>query len=148
MCCNVIPAAHPKRPNDKDFLVFISFIILRVVRDWIHSVRRSLLGPLGLCATTRMIDECGGFDGKRIGRRKRSSLSKPAPVPLSLPQILRDLAWDSNWAAAMWSRRLKAMARSALRVTEIMTEWRLQIYTCFTAWWQISQIIFIVIFLS
>jgi hypothetical protein len=36
-------------------------------------------------------DECGAVGGMRIGRGKRSSRRKPAPVPLCPPQIPPDL---------------------------------------------------------
>jgi hypothetical protein len=52
-----------------------------------------------------MIDDaCGAVGGMRIGRGKRSTRRKPAPVPLCLPQIPHDL----TRAAAVGSRRLTA----------------------------------------
>jgi hypothetical protein len=52
------------------------------------------LSPLGTAATTGLLyqpqtidDECGAVGGMRIGRRNRSTRRKPAPVPLSPPQI-------------------------------------------------------------
>jgi hypothetical protein len=56
----------------------------------------------------RMTDEYGAFGGMRIGRGKRNTQGKPAPVPLCSPQIPHDLTWDRTWAAAVGSRRLTA----------------------------------------
>jgi hypothetical protein len=46
----------------------------------------------------------------RIGRGNRSSLRKPAPVPLCPPQIPHDLTWDRTRAVAVGSQRLTAWA--------------------------------------
>jgi hypothetical protein len=71
------------------------------------------LSPLGTSATVgllyepRMIDDdYGAVGGIRIGRGKRSTWRKPAPVPLCPPQIPHDLTWDRTRAAAMGSQRL------------------------------------------
>jgi hypothetical protein len=80
------------------------------------------LSPLGTSATVgllyqpRMIDDhYGAVGGMRIGRGRRSTRRKPAPVPLFPPQIPHDLTWDRIRAAAMGNRRLTAwaMARPA-----------------------------------
>jgi hypothetical protein len=63
-------------------------------------VRRPLIG---LLYQLRMIDdECGAVGGMRIGRENRSTRRKPAPVPLSPPQIPYDLTLDRTMAIA-WS---------------------------------------------
>jgi hypothetical protein len=74
--------------------------------DWVHSVRRRLTG---LLYQPRMIggDECG-VSGMRIGRGNRSTLRKPAAVPLCPPQIPCDLTWARTGAAAVGNRQLTA----------------------------------------
>jgi hypothetical protein len=68
------------------------------------------LSPLGMSATNwtivpaRLIDDYGLFSGMRIGRGSRSTLRKPAPLPLYLPQIPQDLIWDRTLAVALESR--------------------------------------------
>jgi hypothetical protein len=44
--------------------------------DWVHLVRRPLLGPL---YQLRIIDECGADGGMRIGRRKREYSEETCP---------------------------------------------------------------------
>jgi hypothetical protein len=91
------------------YLIFYNFS--GVGWDWVHLVRRPLFGPL---YQPRMIDdECGVVGRMRTGRGNRSTLRKPAPVPLCPPQIPHNLTWDRTRAAAMGSRRLTAwpMAR-------------------------------------
>jgi hypothetical protein len=63
-----------------------NFQFLGVGWDWVHSVRRPLIG---LLYQLRMIDddECGAVGGMRICRGNRSTWRKPAPVPLCPPQI-------------------------------------------------------------
>jgi hypothetical protein len=58
--------------------------------DWVHLVRRPLIG---LLYQPRMTDndECGEVNRMRIGRGNRSTRSKPAPVSLCPPQIPHDL---------------------------------------------------------
>jgi hypothetical protein len=51
-------------------------------------------------------DDCGAIGGMKIGRGNRSTRSKPAPVPLSPPQIPHDLTRARARAAAVGSRRL------------------------------------------
>jgi hypothetical protein len=51
-------------------------------------------------------DECGAAGGMKIGRGNRSARRKPAPVPLSPPQIPYDLTWPQTRAEAMEIRRL------------------------------------------
>jgi hypothetical protein len=60
-------------------------------------------------------DDYGAVGGMRIGRGNRSTLRKPAPVPLCPPQIPRDLTWDRTRAAAMGSQRLTAGAMTRPR---------------------------------
>jgi hypothetical protein len=61
----------------------------------------------GLMYQPRTIDnECGAVGGIRIARVIRSTLRKPASVPLCPPQIPHDLTWARNRAAAVGSRRL------------------------------------------
>jgi hypothetical protein len=50
-------------------------------------------------------DECGAVGGMLIGRENRSTRRKPAPVPLSPPQIPRDLTRARTRAAAVGSWR-------------------------------------------
>jgi hypothetical protein len=73
----------------------------------IHLVRRPLFG---LLYQSRMIDddECGAVGEMRIGRGKRSTRRKPAPVLLCPPQITHDLTKARTRAAAVGSRRLTA----------------------------------------
>jgi hypothetical protein len=72
----------------------------------------------------RMIDddECEAVGGMRIGRENRSTLRKPAPVPLCPTQIRHDLTWARNRAAALGSRRLtvRAMARPTIILKSIL----------------------------
>jgi hypothetical protein len=70
------------------------------------------LSPLGTSATggllyqPRMIDDdYGAVGGMRIGRGNRSTRRRPAPVPLSPPQIPHDLTWDRTRAAAVGTCR-------------------------------------------
>jgi hypothetical protein len=63
------------------------------------------LSPVGMSATDWPIlpapddndDECGAVGGMRIGRGKRSTRSKPAPVPISPFQIPHVLTCDRNF---------------------------------------------------
>jgi hypothetical protein len=64
------------------------------------------LSPLGTSVTNWPIvpapdggdddDECGTIGGIRIARRNRSNQGKPAPAPLCLLQIPRDLGSNSG----------------------------------------------------
>jgi hypothetical protein len=69
---------------------------------------------IGLLYKPRMIDddddddECGAVGRMKIGRENRSTLRKPAPVPLRPPQIPHDLNWARTRAAAVGSGRLTA----------------------------------------
>jgi hypothetical protein len=86
--------------------------------DWIYLVRRPLIG---LFYHPRMIDdECEAVSGMRIVRGNRSTRRKPAPVPLSRPQITQDLTWARTRTAAVGSRRLTAwaMERPFYRLTK------------------------------
>jgi hypothetical protein len=93
--------------------------------DWVHLVRRPLIG---LVYQPRMLDddddEYGAVGGMRIGRGNRSTRSKPAPVPIFPPQIPHDLTWDRTWAAAMRSRQLTAWAMAWPVITQKSTEMR------------------------
>jgi hypothetical protein len=66
--------------------------------------------PLGTPATSGPI--VPAFGGRKIGRGKRSSRRKPAPVPLCPVQIphTRIPTRDLTRAAAVWSRALAALA--------------------------------------
>jgi hypothetical protein len=78
--------------------------------DWVHFVRRPLIG---LSYQPRVIDdddERGTVYGMRIGRGNQSVRRKPAPVPLCPPQILHGLTWDRTRAAKVGSRRLTTWA--------------------------------------
>jgi hypothetical protein len=76
--------------------------------DWVRLVRRPLLG---LLYQPRMIsDDWAVVGGMKIGKRNRSTLRKPAPIPLCPPQIPNNLTWDRTRAAAVGSRRLTAWA--------------------------------------
>jgi hypothetical protein len=74
------------------------------------------LSPLGTAATigllyqTEIIDDgdCGAIDGMKIGRGKRSTRRKPAPVPLCPSKIPRDLTQARTRAAAVGNQRLTA----------------------------------------
>jgi hypothetical protein len=88
----------------------LPFIIIVVV---ISGVR---LSPLGTAATTgllyqpQMIDDsdCGAIGGIKCGRGNRSTLRKPAPVPLCPPQIPHHQSWARTQAATVGSQRLTA----------------------------------------
>jgi hypothetical protein len=76
--------------------------------NWVHLVRRPLIG---LLYQPWMIDDkCGAVGGMRICRGNRSTLRKPALVPLCQSQIPRNLTWDRTKAAEVGSRRLTAWA--------------------------------------
>jgi hypothetical protein len=73
---------------------------------WVHLVRRPITG---LLYQPRMIDdECGVVGGMRIGNENRSTLRKPAPMPLCPPQTPHYLTWARSRAAAVGNRRLIA----------------------------------------
>jgi hypothetical protein len=50
-----------------------------------------LFSQLYRCQVIYCDDECTAVGGMRIGRGNRSTLRKPAPVPLCPPQIPEDL---------------------------------------------------------
>jgi hypothetical protein len=77
--------------------------------NWIHLARRP---QFCLLYQSRMIDdyEYGTVGGIKIGRGTRSTRWKPAPMPLSPPQIPCDLTWNWNRAAAVGNRRVTAWA--------------------------------------
>jgi hypothetical protein len=53
---------------------------------------------------------CGAVGGMRIGRGKRNTRRKPAPMPLCPPQIPHYLTWARTRPAAAGSRLLTAWA--------------------------------------
>jgi hypothetical protein len=74
----------------------------------------SKLGPLGTSATEWPVvpapcdcDDDGEFGGMKIGRGNRSTRRKPAPAPLSPPQIPLDQT-QARTRAAVGSQRLTA----------------------------------------
>jgi hypothetical protein len=86
-----------------------SFFFFLVGWDWVHLVRRPLIGRL--YQARMMVDnECGAVGGIRIGSRNRSTRSKPATAPLCPPQIRHHMTWARTRAAAVGSRRLTAWA--------------------------------------
>jgi hypothetical protein len=85
-----------------------SFQFLGVGWDWVHLVRRPLVG---LLYQPRMIhDKCGVVCGMRMDKGNRSTRRKPAPAPLCPPQIPHDLTRAWTLAAAVGSRRITAWA--------------------------------------
>jgi hypothetical protein len=84
------------------FLVGFFFQFPGVGWDWVHLVRRSLIG---LLHKPRMIDdgECGAVGGIRIGRGNLSTLRKPAPLPLCPPLIPHDMTWARTQPSAVGS---------------------------------------------
>jgi hypothetical protein len=86
--------------NGFKYTVFFSFV------GWgetsAHLVRRPLIG---LLYQHGMINEYETFGGMRLGKGNRSTRRKPAPVPVSSPQIPRDLTWDRTRAAVVGSRQ-------------------------------------------
>jgi hypothetical protein len=93
----------------------LSIIIIIIIIIIISGVG---LSPLGIAATSdllykpQMIDEddYGAIDGMKIGRGNRSTRRKPAPAPLSPPQIPHDQTTTRSLAAAVGSQRLTAWA--------------------------------------
>jgi hypothetical protein len=83
------------------------FLFLGVGWDWVHLVRRPLIG---LLHQPQMLDECGAIGGMRIGRRNRSTREKSVPVPLCPPQNPHILTLPRTRTAAMGSRLLTAWA--------------------------------------
>jgi hypothetical protein len=80
-----------------------------VGRDWVHLVRRPLVGML--LHQPRVVDlEYGAVGAMRISRGNRSTRRKSAPVLLCPLQIPHDLTWARTRAAAVGSRRLTAWA--------------------------------------
>jgi hypothetical protein len=70
---------------------------------WVHSARRPLNGLLYL---PRVIVMMENSDGMEIGRGNRSTRRKPAPAPLSPPQIPLDQTRARTRAAAVGKQRL------------------------------------------
>jgi hypothetical protein len=99
------------------------YYFLGVLWDWVHLVRRPLIG---LLYQLRMIDDddCGAVGGMRIGRGNRSTRRKSAPAPPCPPQIPHDLTWAQTRAATMGSPRLTtwAMVRPKLQSKSVNCE--------------------------
>jgi hypothetical protein len=55
-------------------------------------------------------DEFGAVAGMRIGKENRNIGRKPAPLPLSPPQIPHDLIWLQTWDVMAGNQRLTAWA--------------------------------------
>jgi hypothetical protein len=90
--------------------------ILEVVWDWVHLVRRPLIGLL--YQPQMMVDnECGAVGGMRIGRGNRNTRRNPAPMPRCPPQTPH-AAKTRTPAAPVGSQRLTAwaMARHSKRL--------------------------------
>jgi hypothetical protein len=66
--------------------------------DWVHLVRRPLIGLFVPAPDDRWV--YGAFGGMIICRGNRSTRSKPTPTPLFPPPITHDLIWDRTWAPA------------------------------------------------
>jgi hypothetical protein len=81
------------------FIYLFSFLMWRW--DWVHLVRRPLIGPL--YQPRMIVNECGAFGWMRIGKRNGSTRRKPVPVPLCPPQIPNDLTRDRTRAAIVGS---------------------------------------------
>jgi hypothetical protein len=100
--------------------------------DWVHLVRRPLIG---LSYQPRTIDdECGAVGKMRIGRGNRSTRRKPASVPVCPPQIPHDLTRARTRAAAVENRRLTAlvMARPCLGLEYVVVYLNFpHTYSCF-----------------
>jgi hypothetical protein len=92
--------------NSRYWGLATSLVFFGVGWDWVHLVRRPLIG---LLYQPRMIDEYGAVCGMKIGRGNRSSRRKPAPVALCPPQISHHLTWDRTRRLTAW-----AMARPLL----------------------------------
>jgi hypothetical protein len=76
---------------------------------------------VGLLYQPRTVDdECGAVGGIRIGRGKRNTRGKPAPVPLCPPQIPHDLNWARVWDAAVEIRRLTAWAMAPPLLSKLL----------------------------
>jgi hypothetical protein len=94
------------------------YLLSLVGWDWVHLVRRPLIG---LLYQPQIIDdECGAVGGIRICRGNRSNCRKPAPVPLCPPQIPHDLTRARTRAAAVGSQRLTAWALARPASTRIV----------------------------
>jgi hypothetical protein len=102
---------------------YFLFNFLGLGLDWVHFVRRPLIG---LLYQPRMIDdEYGTVGGMRIGRVNRSTRRKPAAVPLCPPQLPHDLTWTLARAAAVGSRQLtvSSVAQSLSHIDRVSL-WR------------------------
>jgi hypothetical protein len=80
-------------------LISICLYFCGVGWDWIHLLRRPLIG---LLYPPPMIDEYGTFGEMRIGRGNRNTRRKPVPVPLCPLQIPHDLTWERAWVPPRW----------------------------------------------
>jgi hypothetical protein len=88
-------------------LIHFSVII---ILDGMRLTPLCTVATIGLLYQPQMIDDgdCATIAGMKIGRGKRSTPRKPAPVLLCPPQIPHDLTWAQIWAAAMGSQQLTA----------------------------------------
>jgi hypothetical protein len=115
------------------FITILYFYIRGVTWDWVHFVRRPLVGrflklnwhsggwsavgALGTAATNRpIVPAPGDYDdgeigGMMIGRGNRSTRGNPGPAPLCSPQTPH-AALTRTRAAAVGSQRLSAWATS------------------------------------
>jgi hypothetical protein len=90
------------------------FYFLGVRWDWVHLVRRQLIG---LLYQPRIIDEdeCEAVGGTRIGSGNRSTRGKLAPVPLCPPQIPHDLTSGLEPGPPRWGAgHMKIGIRAAI----------------------------------
>jgi hypothetical protein len=99
-------------------------ILNLICLNW-YSGGWSQLSPLGTAATNRLIVPApGDYDGEfgaMIGRGNRSTLRKPAPVPLCTPQTPHAVRTRTR-AAALESQRLTAWA-TARPTNNILNFW-------------------------
>jgi hypothetical protein len=103
---NLIPHKTAWIPRNFPIFFFVNF--LGVGWDWVHLVCRPLTG---LLYQPRIDDdECGAVSGMRIGRGNQNTRIKPAPVPLSPPQIPYDLTWARTRSASVGSQWLTVWA--------------------------------------
>jgi hypothetical protein len=103
---------HDTKENLLCQVMNFSFLFPGLEWDWVHLVRRPLIG---LLCQPRMIDGYGAIGGIRIDRGNRSTRRKPAPVPLCPLQIPHDLTWVRTRAAAVGSQQQTAWAMAQPR---------------------------------
>jgi hypothetical protein len=103
---------------------------------WVHLVLRPWFG---LLYRPQMIDDdandYGAIGGMRIGKGNQSIRRKPAPVPLSLPQMPHDLTRPQTRAAVVGSRRwLTAWAMARLQGQLYFLCWFVVVWIEFWSW--------------